>query len=497
MFRIDSLKVYNHKILKSFELDFSNENNLTERDNIFITTIIGVNGVGKSYILRVVAEIFNIIAKNPLDVDDLLEAPGYFFEVKYQMDGHHCMLRNFADEGSGKRLPLLKITAELDGKTVSLRHLLKPQRIVASTMTVNDKFIAKSNEVYRYQGIRQEEHPNATGSRTIVRKTVKCIINSLRNKENFSEELTDLLVKMELEPHLELRYNMRYKQVFFDHASNPEQLLDVFHHWQKYFPGRQNEVWGSRYFRTIENDRAALQTICAFITKVAENSYPRSAYVVRYNLPQEAWKLGEDADALHYLTRLDLLTYPELKAFKKQEYNFMDGSSGETQLLCQMLGMMGEIRDNSLVLIDEPEASLHPNWQMNYVDWLKSIFKKYKDCHFVVSTHSHFLLTNLTPEDSAIIVLKREDSALKNVASGANGYCWSTDEILYRIFHVRNTRNWAFERAMQELYKMVVNKRRQEDKFYTLLEELSGFVLSPEDPLNHLLEFARGNETFE
>lgn len=497
MFLIDSLKVYHHKVLNSFELDFSNENSLFKRNDIFITAIIGANGVGKSFVLRVLAEIFNAISNIPADNQELNELPDYFFEIRYQVNGHHCMLRTFDNDKSSNRFALFKITAELDGVVVRPHCLLTPQRIVASTMTVNDKFIAKSNKVYRYQGIRQEEHPNATGTRTIVRKTVKCIINSLRSKDNFGEELVHLLTSMGLDPRLELRYNMRYKNVLFKHVSNPNQLREVFQNWQRYFKGRKNETWGSRYFRTIENDDNVLQSVCAFISKLSFNSNLRNGYVVRYTLPRDAEKLGEDADAINYLTKLDLLTFPELKTFKDKEYNLFEGSSGETQLLCQLLGIMGEIRDNSLVLIDEPEASLHPNWQISYIDWLKSIFKRYNNSHFVVSTHSHFMLSNLTPDNSAIIALRRDGDCLKNVAKGANAYCWSTDEILYRIFHVRNTRNWAFERAMQKLYWMVTNKKQQTNEYKRLLDELTGFVLSPEDPLNHLLAFARGDETFE
>lgn len=39
----------------------------------------------------------------------------------------------------------------------------------------------------------------------------------------------------------------------------------------------------------------------------------------------------------------------------------MDSSSGETNLLCQFIGILSAIQEDSLVIIDEPENSAHPN----------------------------------------------------------------------------------------------------------------------------------------
>jgi len=39
-------------------------------------------------------------------------------------------------------------------------------------------------------------------------------------------------------------------------------------------------------------------------------------------------------------------------------------SSGQQQMLCSMLSLASALKDNSIVLIDEPELSLHPKaWE--------------------------------------------------------------------------------------------------------------------------------------
>jgi predicted ATPase len=53
-------------------------------------------------------------------------------------------------------------------------------------------------------------------------------------------------------------------------------------------------------------------------------------------------------------------------------------SSGEIQILTSLLSLASVVKESSIVLIDEPEISLHPNWQMQYIDLLNKIFKKTK-----------------------------------------------------------------------------------------------------------------------
>ena len=151
---------------------------------------------------------------------------------------------------------------------------------------------------------------------------------------------------------------------------------------------------------------------------------------------------------------------------------------------------MSDIEPNSLVLIDEPENSAHPNWQMSYIEWLKNIFEKYYNCHFIISTHSHFMLTNLQPETSDIVVLERQDGNLMDVSDGVNTFNWSVDDILYRVFHVRNTRNYVFEGKVVELYKLV-SGRGDRQKIKELTNELSMYQLNGDDPIMKLLDTAK------
>lgn len=60
---------------------------------------------------------------------------------------------------------------------------------------------------------------------------------------------------------------------------------------------------------------------------------------------------------------------------------FEDCSSGEKHMIFAFTGVLSSIEPKSVILIDEPEISLHPEWQIQYVSLLKKIFKKYDGCH--------------------------------------------------------------------------------------------------------------------
>jgi energy-coupling factor transporter ATP-binding protein EcfA2 len=63
-------------------------------------------------------------------------------------------------------------------------------------------------------------------------------------------------------------------------------------------------------------------------------------------------------------------------------------SSGQLQLLAMTKAVLAT-RSNSLIMIDEPELSLHIDWQRDLVGFFQSIFPKQK---FIFSTHSPDIL---------------------------------------------------------------------------------------------------------
>ncbi|WP_454945646.1 AAA family ATPase [Capnocytophaga granulosa] len=77
----------------------------------------------------------------------------------------------------------------------------------------------------------------------------------------------------------------------------------------------------------------------------------------------------------------------------QQPLSLTDLSSGEQQEVVLLYELLFKTAPNSLILIDEPEISLHVIWQKAFIDDLKKI-AKLKRISFLVSTHSPQIINN-------------------------------------------------------------------------------------------------------
>lgn len=108
------------------------------------------------------------------------------------------------------------------------------------------------------------------------------------------------------------------------------------------------------------------------------------------------------------LRRLGLLHMSEVEIERRADSTVLDlrlASSGELGIVTGFLGLASVIDNDSLVFVDEPEISLHPEWQTNYVELLTNTFRQYLGCHFVLATHSSLILSDIDPEASNVVSL--------------------------------------------------------------------------------------------
>jgi predicted ATPase len=92
------------------------------------------------------------------------------------------------------------------------------------------------------------------------------------------------------------------------------------------------------------------------------------------------------------------------------EISFFSLSHGERSILLSNAliyeSIINEKNQNILICLDEPELSLHPEWQKKYVNELIKMFSKVdKNLHFIITSHSPFILSDLPKEN--IIFLEK------------------------------------------------------------------------------------------
>ena len=118
------------------------------------------------------------------------------------------------------------------------------------------------------------------------------------------------------------------------------------------------------------------------------------------------------------LTAIDSERVVGVVATQGVEYSQFHQGAGEDTVL-DLLALLQDVPDTSLVLIDEIEASLHPHAQrrlMHYLLWLARM----KQLQIIVTTHSSFIIEEVPPE--ARVFLARAPSGAEVVYGVSSNY---------------------------------------------------------------------------
>jgi len=97
---------------------------------------------------------------------------------------------------------------------------------------------------------------------------------------------------------------------------------------------------------------------------------------------------------------------------KDIEFDISKLSSGEKQVVYRAGYLLKNLKNlnGGIVLIDEPELSLHPQWQIKYLDFLKDLFQDENgqiDIQFIIATHSPFILKGISRDDVGVFIFAK------------------------------------------------------------------------------------------
>lgn len=153
-------------------------------------------------------------------------------------------------------------------------------------------------------------------------------------------------------------------------------------------------------------------------------------------------------------------------------------------MLTIMLGIAGSIRNGSLICIDEPEISLHPQWQSSIVKQLQEVFSDYHGCHFIIATHSPQLVSGLATESG--YVLNLEEKKLYHSYEYAKR---SADFQLAEIFHSPGQNNEYLLRITLLLLTKITRRDKLDQEDEATIQKLFSIKskMSDTDPVYHLI----------
>lgn len=149
------------------------------------------------------------------------------------------------------------------------------------------------------------------------------------------------------------------------------------------------------------------------MSNVANFFNERKALILEVNLEQNCSFLDGKETHSHIISSIitlmsiGLMRLMDLRLYKRAygDLSLKRASSGEQCLIVLILGIAGHIEDGSLILIDEPEISLHPRWQEEFMPLLASSFSRYRNCQFIVATHSPQIISRIETDHSFVLSL--------------------------------------------------------------------------------------------
>ena len=163
------------------------------------------------------------------------------------------------------------------------------------------------------------------------------------------------------------------------------------------------------------------------------------------------------------------------------EFDINELSSGEKQLFLRTLAIKMLNPENSIILIDEPELSLHPKWQQKIVDVYRKIGKNNQ---IIIATHSPHILGSVKKEN--IMLLDKTNDGKIIVKTGDelyNSYGQPTDRVLKDIMGLETTRNPKVFKLLEKAGELVDKNEYESEEFKTKYKELREILGNKDEDL--------------
>ncbi|OQB44655.1 MAG: hypothetical protein BWY02_02751 [bacterium ADurb.Bin157] len=137
-------------------------------------------------------------------------------------------------------------------------------------------------------------------------------------------------------------------------------------------------------------------------------------------------------------------------------------SSGEKQLFARALTLRMLRANNSIILIDEPEISLHPRWQQKILRVYERIGKNNQ---VIIATHSPHILSACGKESGFLLARENGQVKVYNHQQLNSVYGKPVSVVLMDFMGLKSLRTPEVEQQFEELRQMVRDKKTDSEPF--------------------------------
>jgi predicted ATPase len=158
----------------------------------------------------------------------------------------------------------------------------------------------------------------------------------------------------------------------------------------------------------------------------------------------------------------------------RQTISMLAASSGELALITSIVYLSTVITDRTVILIDEPENSLHPRWQKEYAKILLDIFYLYQP-KIIIATHSPLVVNGaeLFIKDPKIY---KADSFTFKIQ---NKEPLNVEETLYRFFDLTTPQNRFLSDLIVRYVNLLANEKITLESFQNEIEKIMTMSYDP------------------
>ena len=158
-----------------------------------------------------------------------------------------------------------------------------------------------------------------------------------------------------------------------------------------------------------------------------------------------------------------------------KKFGINELSSGEKQLFLRTLAIKMLEPENSIIMIDEPELSLHPKWQQKIIDVYKKIGKNNQ---IILATHSPHILGSVEKENIILLIKNRDGNVETRLGKAlGNSYGQTVERILEDIMGLETDRNPSVYELLNQVKEMVKNDNYESSEFerkYNKIKDILG-----------------------
>lgn len=436
------------------------------------SVMIGSNGVGKSSILREIVEFFIDLHSS---IDGVTHKPTNTYKsrlkgVKYHIDGICCEVIRMEKS----------FLTRIDNKITSLKFLRLPS-VVACHFGAFEKFpIQRVNgasltryDVPYYKYVGAHVNGSMISSSAIAFRLLFALNDNM--DDNQRHNIASILDFIGYDHTISLQYSIvKRSKKSWTPINAIKQCVEKDKEFCNYSVADRNNKINQLY------DLYKRKT-----------SSDKPLYHYEINIDDKSKVRDSELESIYKLKQYDIVNSANVIFHKHdREVTSEEMSSGEFTMLSMVLSVSAAATDShTLVLLDEPELSQHPNWQMTLIDNMDRALKD-KMCHLLIATHSHMVVSDLPVKRSYVAQLCKDING--NIYANAitdSTYGWSAEEVLLKVFKTATDRNRYFgERISKLLEQMSSNTINPEAVAAELkdLQEIS-IHLSDVDPMKMIL----------